>query len=149
MLKINSDKKQFYRYGAANVVKIFLSKYAQCDNILSLALAIVGRIMKLIDERAPDGSRNFARLPRVAPINALRDHALLLENANVVNYVEKSVAKPWFDFTFRGNRFLVHCDKSQFQLSVRDPQCPDLTLFEVGHHFERLLREKKNDIARQ
>ena len=99
--------------------------------------------MKLIDERTYDGSRHFARLPQVIAINAVRDHALLLENAKVVNYVDEEVAKPWFDFTFRGHRFVVHCGGDQFLLFVRDPQCPDLTLFEVGRHFECLLGSKK------
>jgi hypothetical protein len=99
--------------------------------------------MKLIDERTPDGSRHFARLPQITAINAVRDHALLLENAKVVNYVDETVAKPWFDFTYRGHRFLIHGGDDHFLLFVRDPQCPDLTLFEVGHHFERLLGDKR------
>jgi hypothetical protein len=97
--------------------------------------------MKLIDERTPDGSRHFARLPKIAAWEVVRDHVLLLGNARVVNYVAEGPAEPWLDFTFRGHRFLIHSHGNQFRLSVRDPQCSDLILYEVGLHFERLLDE--------
>ena len=95
--------------------------------------------MKLIDERTPDGSRHFARLPKIVPWEAVRDHIPLLGSAKVVNYVEGGVASPWLDFTFRGHRFLIHSHENQFRLFVRDPLCSDLILFEVGRHFEELL----------
>jgi hypothetical protein len=97
--------------------------------------------MKLIDERTPDGSRHFAQLPKTAPWEAVRDHVLLLGNARVVNFVSDGRAQPWLDFTFRGHRFLIHCHENQFCLFVRDPQCSDLVLYEVGLHFEGLLGE--------
>ncbi len=97
--------------------------------------------MKLIDERTPDGSRQFAKLPKLVPWEVVRDHVLLLGNAKVVNDVGEGLVEPWLDFTFRGHRFLIHCHGKQFQLSVRDPQCSDLLLYEVGVHFERLLDE--------
>ena len=97
--------------------------------------------MKLIDERTPDGSRHFARLPRIAPWKVVRDHVLSLGSARVVNDVGEGPAEPWLDFTFRGHRFLIHCHENQFRLTVRDPQCSDLLLFQVGLHFQRLLNE--------
>jgi hypothetical protein len=93
--------------------------------------------MKLIDERTPDGSRHFASIAHTTKLDVVCDHAMLLRNAKVVNYVAEEVANPWFDFTFRGHRFLIHSCEGQFLLYVRDPQCPDLILFEVGRHFER------------
>jgi hypothetical protein len=98
----------------------------------------IASTMKIIDERMADGSRHFACLPQNVVLSRVRDRALLLNNARVINYVEKAVAEPWFDFMFRGHRFLVRRDKDELKLYVRDPQCPDLTLFEVGHHLERL-----------
>jgi hypothetical protein len=101
--------------------------------------------MKLIDERTPDGSRYFARLPKVAPWEVVRDHVLLLGNARVVNYVGNGPGEPWLDFTFRGHRFLIHAHENQFQLFVRDPQCSDLVLYEVGLHFEQLFARYDDD----
>jgi hypothetical protein len=95
--------------------------------------------MKLIDERTPDGSRQFAQLPKIAPWEVVRDHILLLGNAKVVNYITENVARPWLDFTFRGHRFVIHCHENQFRLYVSDPQCSDLILYEVGTHLEQLL----------
>jgi hypothetical protein len=97
--------------------------------------------MKLIDERVADGSRHFAELPRVTPWQAVRDHVLLLASAKVINYVDEGMASPWLDFTFRGHRFLIHTHENRLRLFVRDPQCSDLILFEVGSHFERLVEE--------
>ena len=48
--------------------------------------------MKLIDERTPDGSRHFAKLPKIAPWEIVRDHVLLLGSARVVNYVGEGPA---------------------------------------------------------
>jgi hypothetical protein len=99
--------------------------------------------MRLIDERAPDGSRHFANLPKSTPWQVVRDHVLFLDSAKVVNYIDEQVAIPWLDFTFRGHRFLIHSHENQLRLFVRDPQCSDLILFEVGTHFERLSGEMK------
>ena len=104
--------------------------------------------MKLIDERTPDGSRHFAKLPKIAPWEVVRDHVLLLGSARVVNYVGEGPSEPWLDFTFRGHRFLIHSHENQFRLFVRDPQCSDLILYEVGLHFEQLLNPMGNEGTR-
>ena len=101
--------------------------------------------MKLIDERTPDGSRHFARLPKIASWETVRDYVLLLGSARVVNYVGEWPGQPWLDFTFRGHRFLIHCHENQLRLCVRDPQCSDLILYEVGLHFSRLLGETRDE----
>jgi hypothetical protein len=101
--------------------------------------------MKLIDERTPDGSRYFAKLPTTGPWELVRNHVLLLRSAEVVNYVGNELARPWLDFTFRGHRFLIRSHESQIRLFVRDPQCSDLILYEIGVHFERLPGKMKNE----
>jgi len=95
--------------------------------------------MILIDERTEDGSRRFARLPRGATWEALTRHVRLLPNATLVHCMENDAATAWLDFTFRGHRFVIHRHESRFHLCVRDPQCSELILYQVGCHFERLL----------
>ena len=97
--------------------------------------------MKLIDQRMPDGSRHFARLPRITPWEVVRGHVLLLQGAEVLNFVGEGIANAWLDFTYRGHRFVIHSHENQLRLCVRDPQCPDLLLYQVGCHFEQLLAE--------
>ncbi len=110
--------------------------------MLSPASATLADAMKLLDERTLDGSRHFARLPKIAPWEVVRDHALLLGDAKLINEVgENGAVRPRFDFTFRGHRFLIHSHENQFLFFVSEPQCSDLILFEVGLHFERLLEE--------
>lgn len=92
--------------------------------------------MRLIDERTPDGSRHFAVIDQNAGLRAMRNRVLQLKNAKVVNFIDEGIAKPWFDFTFRGHRFLIHCENGEYLLYVQDPQCPDLILFEVGQHLD-------------
>jgi hypothetical protein len=101
--------------------------------------------MKLIDERTPDGSRHFAQIPKITPWEIVRDHVLLLRSANVVNFVADGPTRPWLDFTFRGQRFLIHCHENELRLYVRDPLCSDLILYEVGVHFERLLEVENSE----
>jgi hypothetical protein len=95
--------------------------------------------MRLIDERTPDGSRHFARLPKITPWEVVQEHVLLLEGAKVVNFVGDGVGPAWLDFTYRGHRFVIHRHENQLNLFVHDPQCSDLILYQVGTHFQRLL----------
>ena len=85
-----------------------------------------------------DGSRHFARLPKISPWEVVRGHTLLLQGAEVVNFVDNDMAPAWLDFTYRGYRFLIHSHENQLHLFVHDPQCSDLLLYQVGSHFERL-----------
>lgn len=97
--------------------------------------------MKLIDQRTPDGSRQFAKLPKTTPWEVVEVHVLLMEGARLVNMVkDEGIAPPWFDFTFRGHRFVVHSHDNQLHLFVSDPRCSDLVLFQVGSHFEGLAK---------
>ena len=109
--------------------------------MLSPASAIVADAMRLIDERTPDGSRHFACLPQAATWAAVCDHVLLLPDAEMINFVGEGLAQAWLDFRFRRHRFLINARDGRFRLFVRDPQCPDLILYQVGYHFERLLGE--------
>ncbi len=99
--------------------------------------------MILIDERTRDGSRHFTSLPQKATWENIHDHALLLSGAEVLNFVADEYARAWVDFCFRQHRFLIHARDGLCRLFVRDPQCPDLILYEVSAHFEQLLRETK------
>jgi hypothetical protein len=113
--------------------------------MLSLASAIVAGAMQIIDERTQDGSRHFVCLPQAATWTAICQHTLLLPGAEMVNFVGDGLALAWLDFEFRQHRFLIKIQDGQFCLFVRDPQCPDLTLCQVGYHFERLLGETAHD----
>jgi hypothetical protein len=53
--------------------------------------------------------------------------------------VAAGVAEAWIDFTHRGHRFLVSEQGGKFCFLVRDPQCPDLILYQVATHCEKLL----------
>jgi len=59
--------------------------------------------------------------------------------AQLLNFVSEGIARAWLDFCFRQHRFLINTRDGRFHLFVHDPQCPDLILFQVGSHFERLL----------
>jgi hypothetical protein len=101
--------------------------------------------MRLIDERTRDGSRHFARFPQAAAWATIGEHALLLPEAEMLNFVGDGQAPAWFDFRFRRHRFLIRARDGLFRLYVRDPQCPDLILYQVGYHFERLLGEASGE----
>jgi len=125
------------RVGAINQNIVIIS--IDGDNFLSLAAAIVADAMRLIDIRTCDGSRQYLCLPRAVAWNALRDHAMQLPEAEVVNFVGEGLAQAWLDFVFRGHRFLVRGHDGQFHFFVRDPHCPDLIVYQVARHFKELL----------
>ena len=95
--------------------------------------------MRLIDVRTSDGSRHFTCLPKTCDWKQLRDHVVQLEGLEIVNLVIDRRSDPWFDFTFRGHRFLVRNGGPDYHFFVRDPQCSDMDLFQVAMHCERLL----------
>lgn len=95
--------------------------------------------MRLIDRRTDDGSRHFTSLPEGSSWYALRAHILLLRGAEIANFIVEGVAEPWLDFTYHDHRFSVRREGGQLGFFVRDPQCPDVTLYEVASHCERLL----------
>ena len=105
--------------------------------------------MRLIDQRTRDGSRHFASLPQAASWGALCDHVLLLSGAEMINLVAEGPAKAWLDFRFRRHRFLIDARDGRFRLFVRDPQCLDLILYQVGYHFERLLGKRSNEESKR
>jgi hypothetical protein len=101
--------------------------------------------MRLIDQRTRDGSRHFACLPQAVSWGTLCDCVLLLPDAEMINFVAEGPAKAWLDFRFRRHRFLIDARDGRFRLFVRDPQCLDLILYQVGSHLQRLLEERTDD----
>jgi hypothetical protein len=95
--------------------------------------------MQLIDRRTEDGSRHFASLPKTCQWQALCEHILLLPGVQIANFVLAGASQAWLDFTFRGHRFSVSDGDGQFCLSVHDPQCPDLNVYQVASHCGKLL----------
>jgi hypothetical protein len=101
--------------------------------------------MRLIDERAPDGSRHFACFPQVVDWAALCAHIRLLPGVEILNCVAEGLAHAWLDFRFRGQCFLVRLCNGLCRLTVRDPLCSDLILCQVGHYIEQLSRPSGRD----
>ena len=95
--------------------------------------------MELIDFRTTDGSRHFARLPNGATWDALGEHISLLFGAEIVNLVAGRREKAWMDFAYRGHRFSVSRHDGLLHFFVCDPLCPDVILFQVAAHCEKLL----------
>lgn len=111
--------------------------------MLSLAPVRLTGAMMLIDARTRDGSRHFTSLPQAAAWEDIHDHAMLLAGAEMLNCVVGELARAWIDFSFRRHRFRIHARDGLYRLFVRDPQCPDLILYQVGAHFEQLLCKAK------
>jgi hypothetical protein len=44
----------------------------------------------------------------------------------------------WLDFSFQGRRILIRLDGDDLRFFVADSLCPDLVLYRVAQHFERL-----------
>jgi hypothetical protein len=103
--------------------------------------------MKLIDERTRDGSRHFASLSHAVSWGSVCDHVSLLPGAEMVSLFADGPGRAWLDFRFHRHRFSIKSRDGHFRLFVADPQCPDLILYQVGCHFERLLEKACTDDA--
>jgi hypothetical protein len=101
--------------------------------------------MRLIDARTTDGSRQFARLRKGATLQALRDHAALLPGLSIVSCFPGHADAGWFEFTYRGHSFAVRNGGSAYCFFVKDPRCPDISLYQVACHCEQLLAGAPNE----
>lgn len=96
-------------------------------------------MVKLIDERMHDGSRNFALLPQSHSPLRLLFHVFLLRGAVPTAYLPSLIAGSWIDFRWRGHKFSINDQYGDYWFFVKDPTCPDATLAVVAEHFEKLL----------
>ncbi|MCE5301816.1 MAG: hypothetical protein LLF97_01755 [Planctomycetaceae bacterium] len=101
--------------------------------------------MRLIDQRTPDGSRQFACLRAVGDRRTLNSHVLQLSGAESLQCAGSRDVALRLDFHFRRHCFLATLCHGLLRLFVRDPQCPDLILYEVLAHFERLSEPPVGD----
>jgi hypothetical protein len=97
--------------------------------------------MKLIDERTLDGSRQFASLPRTASPDALRHHLTALPGIEILHATEAPKQPAWVDFHYNRHHFFVKTHDGEYAIFVRDPQCADLILYQVGTYLEQLLKK--------
>lgn len=94
--------------------------------------------MRLIDERTPDGSRRFARVPWAGAWKNLFRHLFLLPGAAPADGAHADSLMEKLDFYFHGHQFqVVYCGE-ELHLVVRDPLCSDQLLFQVAYHLNKL-----------
>ena len=77
-----------------------------------------------------DGSRHFAEVPWRPPL-ALKQRLLETSGVSVTAFID-SFTETWIDFDYKGHAFSAHNPFNDFWLFVRDPECPDKLLREVG-----------------
>ncbi len=63
---------------------------------------------------------------------------MLLPDAAMVRCIDGGTAEPWCEFRFRQHQLVIKSCDGHVCLFVRDPQCCDMILYEVGCHFEKL-----------
>jgi hypothetical protein len=114
--------------------------------MLSSPPANLAGVMRLIDTRTRDGSRQFLCLPQSVDWAALRSHVEGLPKAQVVNFVGSRLATARLDFLFYGHRFHIGCRDGQFHFCVRNPHCSDLIVYRVAQYFGELLDGQTQNI---
>lgn len=87
-----------------------------------------------------DGSRHFVDLPvEFAFFDELYEHTEKLEGAVITEFLTDGVVEMWLDFEFRGHKFSVNNQFTDYWFFVEDPACPEEVLLEVITHYRRLL----------
>ena len=92
--------------------------------------------MKLIDERTADGSRCFARLPRMGGWATFCRHAGLLADIEWAPPIDGDLPQGRIAFCLGGQQFQAACHNGTIRLIVCDPLCPDVLLYQVARHFQ-------------
>jgi hypothetical protein len=98
-------------------------------------------IRDLFDLKMNNGSRHFVDMPEVVFFDEVADHVEELEGTEITEFITDGVLEMWLDFTFRGHKFSVNNQFSDYWFFVEDANCPDEILLEVADHFRGLLEK--------
>jgi hypothetical protein len=97
--------------------------------------------MKLLDVRAPDGSRTIAALSRRAPWRRLCQHHAALPGVELGEFLTDGVTEGWLDFTYGGHGFTVNDQFGEYWFFVDDASAPEDLLCGLVEYCQRLLGE--------
>jgi hypothetical protein len=100
---------------------------------------------KRIDVRIADGSRLCFSVPQTAAWDALRDHALRLPGAQLLEFVGQGFARARLESAFRDHRFFIFGRDGQLHVAVREPHCSDLIVYQVAQHCDELAARHAAD----
>ncbi len=89
--------------------------------------------------------RHFVDFPEVIFFDDFYDHVEDLYGAEIMRFEMDGVIEMWMEFVFRGHKFFVNNDLSDYHFYVKDEKCPDDILLEIAAHFRQLL--EKDDSA--
>jgi hypothetical protein len=95
--------------------------------------------MKLINQIASDGSRQFAELPQAQDWDQLREHLKSLAGVSITDFLTDHVTEAWIDFSYSGHSFSINNQFGEYWFFVDDPNCHDKILEQVVVHCERFL----------
>ena len=95
--------------------------------------------MQLLDIRMNDGSRHFSELPEAVGFDEIRQHSAQLAGAIETGFISDDVTEMWLDLEYRGHAFSVNNQFGDYWFFVRDPECANPILSEIGNHFSSLL----------
>ena len=105
----------------------------------SVCRTLIGR-MRLLDS-GDDGSRHFIDMPHVADWTVIGRQVLQWNGAKIINSVALVLQRGSISPS-AGTASLSKATAMPLRFFVADPQCPDLILYEVAQHFERLPQDE-------
>lgn len=101
------------------------------------------KISDLRENKLNDGSRHFVDFPlETAFFDEFADHIENLEGAEITEFITDGVVEMWLEFTFRGHKFSVNNQLTDYWFFFEDPFCPEDILLEIINHFRQLVENE-------
>jgi hypothetical protein len=92
-------------------------------------------MIKLLDIRQNDGSRNFFDLPTSVTWDDLIGHLNQLEQLTIEKFLPSPVLGSWLVFSFNGYKFSVNDQMGKYWFFVENTSCPEEILFQLAEHL--------------
>ena len=104
----------------------------------SFGVKLLTMVIKLSNQIAADGSRQFLLLPESCAWSVLRSHLGALDGVALGEYLTDGVVEAWIDFTYKGYRFTINNQFGEYWFFSDDPICPVTLLTEIAQHCQTL-----------
>ena len=89
-----------------------------------------------------DGSRHFVDLPiEFAFFDELYEHTEKLPGVEIGEFLVDGIVSMWLEFTFRGHKFTVNNQFTDYWFFVEDAECPEEILLEIADHYRQLTEQ--------
>jgi hypothetical protein len=96
-------------------------------------------MIKLLDIRSKDGSRQFFDLQKSISWDDLIIHLKKLDQLEIKEFLPSPDLGSWLDFSFKKFEFSVNEQIGMYWFFVENSSCPDEVLYQLAEHLSAII----------